>query len=110
MNTAGNFTHGTIEVKKDTLMNDIKGVMTDADELLKEVGSATTERFAVARTKVEGKLGEVISRLGDARTAVTDKAKGAAVATSDYVSDNPWKALAVAAAAGVLVGVLVSRR
>jgi ElaB/YqjD/DUF883 family membrane-anchored ribosome-binding protein len=30
--------------------------------------------------------------------------------TDEYVHANPWKALGIAAAAGVLVGILMSRR
>lgn len=110
MNTELSASHGALQGKKDVLVKDLKGIVSDADGLLKEVASATTEGFAVARTKVEGKLGEVRSRLGDARLAVTEKAKVAAVATNDYVSENPWKAIGVATAAGLIIGVLLTRR
>ena len=39
-----------------------------------------------------------------------DRAKATARATDEYVRDNPWQALGVAAAVGVLVGLLMSRR
>jgi len=110
MNTELSTNPANIQGKKDVLMKDIKGVVGDADELLKEVANAATEGYAVARTKVEGKLGEVKTRLGDARSAALFKARGAAHATDAYVSENPWKALGVATAAGVIIGFLLSRR
>lgn len=110
MNTELNASDGTVEGKKERLVKDLKSVVTDADGLLKEVANSTAEEFAVARTKIEGKLGEARSRLDDARIAVTEKAKSAADATHEYVRENPWKALGVAAAAGLIIGFLLSRR
>ena len=42
--------------------------------------------------------------------AVVEKTKAAARATDDYVHDNPWKAVGVAAGVGFLLGLLVNRR
>jgi ElaB/YqjD/DUF883 family membrane-anchored ribosome-binding protein len=41
---------------------------------------------------------------------MTDRAKAAAQATDDYVHDHPWKAVGFAAAIGVILGMLISRR
>ena len=110
MNTELNASHGTVEGKQEKLVKELKGVVPDADDLLKKVANSTAEEFAAALTKIEGKLGEARSRLDDARLAVMEKAKGAADATHVYVRENPWKALGVAAAAGLIIGFLLSRR
>lgn len=110
MNTELNASHGTVEGKKEKLVKDIKGVVGDADDLMREVASSTAGELAAARTKIEGKLDEAKSRLGDARIAVTEKARVAADATNEYVRENPWKILGVAAAAGLVIGFLLSRR
>lgn len=102
--------HGPFEGTKEALVKDLKGVVGDADELLKEVTHSTTEQLAAARTRIEAKLCEARSGLHDARVAVTQKARYAASATDEYARDNPWKLLAVAAAAGVVIGFLLSRR
>ena len=39
-----------------------------------------------------------------------DKAKAAARATDDYVHDHPWRAVGIGALAGLVVGMLISRR
>jgi ElaB/YqjD/DUF883 family membrane-anchored ribosome-binding protein len=39
-----------------------------------------------------------------------DQAKRAARATDDYVHDNPWQAIGIAAAVGMLLGLLMNRR
>ncbi len=41
---------------------------------------------------------------------VIDKTKAAARATDDFVHDEPWKAVGVAAALGLALGVLIGRR
>lgn len=110
MNTELNASHGTVEGKKEKLVKDLKGVVGDADDLMREVASSTAGELAAARTKIEGKLDEAKSRLGDARIAVTEKARVAADATNEYVRENPWKILGVAAAAGLVIGFLLSRR
>jgi ElaB/YqjD/DUF883 family membrane-anchored ribosome-binding protein len=42
--------------------------------------------------------------------AVVEKTKATAKATDVYVTENPWKAIGISAAVGVLVGALISRR
>ncbi|HET7776216.1 MAG TPA: hypothetical protein VFK74_07610 [Azospira sp.] len=39
-----------------------------------------------------------------------DKTKAAARATDDFVHDNPWKAVGIAAGVGLLLGVIIGRR
>jgi len=111
MDTELNAIHDTVEGIKEKLVNDLRGVRADIDDLLKDVANSTTEEIAAARAKIEGTLGEATSRLADARIAVTEKAKGAADATHAYVRENPWKVFGVAAAAaGFIIGFLLSRR
>jgi hypothetical protein len=70
MNTEMNARPGAIEGKDGVLVKDIKSVVGSADTLMKDMASATTQGYAAARTRVEGKLIEARSRLDDARLAV----------------------------------------
>lgn len=110
MNTELTTSHGTIEGKKEVLVSDLRGVVGDADALLKEVANSAVEGFAAARTNFQGRLGEVRSRLDEARISAMQKARGATDATHAYVRDNPGKAIGVAVAAGLVIGFLLSRR
>lgn len=101
---------GNVQGKKESLVKDLKSVVVDADDLLKEMAGAGADKFAAARTKVEGGMSEAKSRLGNARVAVTEKARHAAGVTNDYVKENPWRVLGIAAAAGLIMGFLISRR
>lgn len=99
-----------IEGTKEKLVRDLKVVVADGDDLLKEVANSSVEQFAAARTNVEARMDEAKSRLQDARIAVTRTAKDAAGATQEYVRENPWKVLGLAAAAGLVIGFVLSRR
>jgi len=97
-------------VSKQKLMEDLSMVVADAEELLKATASQTGERITVARAKAEETLRVAKIRLADAQEALLEKAKVAARETDAYVHENPWKAAGIAAAVGVLIGALISRR
>ncbi len=101
--------HGIVESTKDALVKDLKGVIDDADALLKDATNATTEELAAVYAKLEHKLGQAKSSMDSARHVVSEKARDAAEATQDYVMENPWKAVGIAAVA-LALGFLLSRR
>jgi ElaB/YqjD/DUF883 family membrane-anchored ribosome-binding protein len=101
------------EVEKGTrgkLVEDLKAVVADAEELLKATASQTGERIAAARAKAEESLKAAKARLAEQEAAVMAKTKAAAKATEDYVRANPWKGVGIAAAIGLVLGILVARR
>lgn len=110
MNTEMNASPGAIEGEEGALVKDLKSVVGSADALMKDVASATTQGYAAARTKVEGKLIEARSRLNDARLVVIKESREAAGVTNAYVRENPWRIVGVAAATGLVIGFLLSRR
>jgi ElaB/YqjD/DUF883 family membrane-anchored ribosome-binding protein len=48
-------------------------------------------------------------RLANVQDAISQKYRIASDTTDDFVHENPWKAITMAALAGVVVGMLVSR-
>ncbi|XLM20062.1 DUF883 domain-containing protein, partial [Chromobacterium piscinae] len=62
------------------------------------------------RKRLAEKLGTAKIKLRDAEVAVVGKAKEAAKVTDDYVHENPWKSIGIAAGVAFLLGMLVSRR
>lgn len=49
------------------------------------------------------------NKIADAQDAMSRKYRVAADTTDDFVHENPWKAITIAALAGVVVGMLASR-
>ena len=100
----------TTSAARDQLVDDMKAVIADAEELLKATASATGDRIGAARARAEETLKSARSRLSEFNSEILDQAKDAAKATDDYVHEHPWHAVGIAAVAGILVGVMVSRR
>jgi len=92
------------------LMEDLKAVVADAEELLKATASQTGEEIAAARAKAEESLKAAKVWFAEEKVAVMAKTKDAAKATEDYVRANPWKAVGITAAVGLVLGILVARR
>lgn len=103
-------TNTSISVPKDKLMEDLRLVMTDAEELLRATASQAGEGAAAARARIQESLQVVKERLGEAETAVIERTRQAAKITDQYVHDNPWKSIGISAGVGVIIGMLIARR
>jgi ElaB/YqjD/DUF883 family membrane-anchored ribosome-binding protein len=103
-------TAARFERSRDALVKDFTEVLTEADALLKQATKESGEKASDLRAQVEAKLRNAKMKLQDMQDDALDRAKATARATDEYVHDNPWQALGVAAAVGVLVGLLISRR
>jgi len=97
-------------VTNKKLMEDLRAVVAGAEELLKATADQTGERIAAARGKAEESVMAAKVRLNEQEAAVMAKTKAAAKSTEDYVRDNPWKAMGIAAAAGFVLCILTTRR
>jgi ElaB/YqjD/DUF883 family membrane-anchored ribosome-binding protein len=70
-----------------------------AGEKIAEIRARTADRLAAAKIK-----------LAEAEAVVVDKAKQVGRAADDYVHDNPWRSVGVAAGIGFIAGLLIGRR
>jgi ElaB/YqjD/DUF883 family membrane-anchored ribosome-binding protein len=98
------------EVTKEKLMQDLRVVVADAEELLRATAGHAGEKVSSARERIQENLAAAKIRLSDAEEAVVAKTKEAAMATDEYVHENPWQAIGIGAGVGLLVGLLISRR
>jgi ElaB/YqjD/DUF883 family membrane-anchored ribosome-binding protein len=100
----------SIDVSKEKLAADLKVVVADAEELLRATASQAGEKVGVARERIQASLASARVKLADTERAVLDRTKIAAKATDEYVHENPWQAVGVAAVIGFLLGALITRR
>jgi ElaB/YqjD/DUF883 family membrane-anchored ribosome-binding protein len=89
-------TSDAMQGRHERLGRDISGVVNEAGEVLKDYGAR----------KLEGAR----ASLTQAQTVMSDGYRQAMDVTDEYVHTNPWKAVGIAAAAGMLIGLLVARR
>jgi ElaB/YqjD/DUF883 family membrane-anchored ribosome-binding protein len=97
-------------ITKEKLVEDLKIVIADAEDLLRATASQAGEKISAAREKVQDTLDRARAGLGDFEDVVMDTGRQAARATDDFVQANPWRAVGIAAAVGLVVGLLISRR
>jgi len=95
---------------RDKLVQDMKVVIADAEDLLRATASQAGEKISVARERIQDSLHEAKVKLAEAEAMVTERAKQAARYTDEYVHENPWRAIGVAAGIGLLLGLMISRR
>ena len=86
-------------VSTEKLMQDMRAVVLDAEELLKATASQTGERVDKVRARAEESLRVARERIKDAGMEVDAQ-----------VRDNPWATAGIAAGVGLLVGLLIGRR
>ena len=98
------------DVSREKLASDMRVVINDAEELLRATAGQMGEKAVVARERIQESLRVAKDKLARAEDAVIDKTKAAARATDDYVHDHPWGAVGIAAAVGLVMGMLISRR
>ena len=97
-------------VQKDKLMNDLRVVINDAEELLRMTADQAGEAAAEIRSRIQAKMAQAKVDLVHLQEAAVAKAKAAGHATDEFVHDHPWKSIGIAAGVGLVVGLLIGRR
>ena len=82
----------TLGEHKETLVKDVKEMVGDADQLLRDASRSTA------------------AQLEAARLALIEQARGLSGSTREYVRTNPWQMVGLAAAVGLVIGALLGRR
>ena len=95
---------------KDKLVNDLKSLMSDAEELLKLTAEQQGGKLDDLRARIGDRVAIARERLADAEAAIVDTGRKAVRVTDDYVHENPWQSVGVAAGVAFLLGLLDSRR
>jgi len=97
------------EVNTEKFIADLRQVIRDAEELLRATANVAGEKVAQVRARAEESLRNARARLAEMGDDLSVQARDAADCTDRYVRTNPWAAMGIAAAAGLLLGVLLSR-
>lgn len=76
------------DMTTDKLMQELKAVVSDAEELLKASRARAEESVRTARARM----------------------KDAGVQVDEQVRENPWTAIGIAAGVGLVLGILLGRK
>lgn len=99
-----------VEVTTDQLVADLKTVMEDAEALLKATSTLTGEKIQEVRARAEESLRQAKVRLSEVEEEAMRRAREIADAADEYVHENPWQSVGIAAGIGLVVGLLLARR
>jgi ElaB/YqjD/DUF883 family membrane-anchored ribosome-binding protein len=88
-----------MEAPGDKLMKELRDVVSAAEELLAAAGSENAERLREIRERAEVALRGARERLESAGEELEDR-----------VREHPYAALGIAAAVGLVIGILLSRK
>jgi ElaB/YqjD/DUF883 family membrane-anchored ribosome-binding protein len=95
-----------IEESTEKLLQDLKAVVQDGEELLQAGINELGERGQAARERLTAAL--EVAR--ETQRKLQDRAVAGAKATDQLVRDHPYQAIGIAFGVGVLLGFLVNRK
>lgn len=87
----------------------MKTLVKDAQELFQEAAAATGEKADELRSKGMNLLDAALVKAQNVQAVAIEKSKVVAATTDEYVHENPWRAVAISAGVGLLVGVILGR-
>ena len=99
-----------LESNINTVRSDLKTLMKDAQELFEEAATSSGSKAEELRAKGMKLLDSAIDGAHHFQLAAIEKGKKIAHDTDAYVHENPWRAIGISAAVGVLIGMLIARR
>jgi ElaB/YqjD/DUF883 family membrane-anchored ribosome-binding protein len=70
----------------------------------------TTHATDHLKAQASEALHKVSEKINDQANVLRDTAVNARYNTQDFIENNPWQSVALAAAAGFLIGVIIARR
>ena len=94
------------EVTKEKLVNDLKIVASDAEELIKATADDLGERTRAARAR----LTTALEKAKESCRKWQEKAVEGAKATDKVIRDNPYQSIGIAFGLGLVIGLLIRRK
>jgi ElaB/YqjD/DUF883 family membrane-anchored ribosome-binding protein len=87
-----------------------RNLVADVEDLVKKVAHVDDEEIARIRHKVEDTLARAKTTANQSIAAVRGRAGEYSEATDEYVHENPWAAIGIAAAVGIIIGFVAAAR
>ena len=87
-----------------------RDLVADVEDLIKKIADVSDVEIARVRERLKKTLSAAKESAALGARAARTYTREASVATGEYVRQRPWTAVGVAAAVGILIGVVASRR
>jgi ElaB/YqjD/DUF883 family membrane-anchored ribosome-binding protein len=100
-------TNDTTAQTPKELLNDLHALVSEAEKMM---GDSLTEHTDEAVTALRSRFDAAQERLGNLYAGAKQKVVAGAQCTDKAIRANPYQSLAIAAGAGLILGVLLGRR
>jgi ElaB/YqjD/DUF883 family membrane-anchored ribosome-binding protein len=106
-----NMSQTTVQMSlgKQKIIEDIKVLLNDSEELVRLSASLPAEGVDALRSRLRDHVDAARNALETAQSGAQQRYRASLDGTVQYTRDNPWQALGIAAGIGFLAGILVSR-
>lgn len=98
------------EASVDKLVADLQLLVSDAEAILQATADDAGEKAVAARTRIRDTLRDARAQIERVEEKVVFEAKVVAHETDRFVRERPWQAMGIAAAVGLVIGVLIGRK
>jgi ElaB/YqjD/DUF883 family membrane-anchored ribosome-binding protein len=87
-----------------------KNLVADVEDLVKKVAHVDDLEIAEIRAKVQDTLKKAKGTAKESLANVRERAEDVSEVTDEYVHENPWAVIGIAAAVGIVIGFIAGRR
>ena len=100
----------TAETAQDILKADFQALVRDTEKLLEHTATLAGDQADELRAQIHDSLLRARETLQETEENLRVRGQAALTSTEDYVQNNPWQSIGIAAGVGFLIGLLASRR
>ena len=97
---------GEIEDSTEKLLQDLRAIVHDGEELLKAGASELSERGTAARER----LSAALEMAKETRRKLEKQAMAGVKATDRVIREHPYESIGIAFGVGMLLGVIINRK
>jgi ElaB/YqjD/DUF883 family membrane-anchored ribosome-binding protein len=98
------------EATTQKLLDELRAVVADAEALIGATAGDLGERTQAARAQVADSVAKAQAGIQDLESQLEERTKILVADATRYVRENPWQSVGIAAAVGVVLGVILGRR
>lgn len=95
---------------KAALSQEFENILADIEHLIHATADLSGEELSEAEAKLHERMTEAKEYVVDVTSDLSERAKKTASEVDREAHDEPWKAIGIAAAVGLLLGLVVARR
>ncbi|MCY1268073.1 hypothetical protein D3C76_540340 [compost metagenome] len=102
--------NAAVNAAKEEFISEFQTLVSDTEKLLQSSADLFGAEAEQLREQIQANLKRARAALDSTQATVKDRGQATVEATEEYVRENPWKAVGIAAGVGFLFGLLLNRR